>query len=144
MNRARAMNKSEITFEDLQSRIHNFIEKAQEAKEDIEFSFEVDTSLKNIKFTSIEGMNLYRTIQEAINNSIKYADPKIISVSIKPNKNNIFITIIDDGKGFNLDEIEFGNGINNMRKRISDIGGSLDISSSHEAGTAVIIQLKSQ
>lgn len=137
-----AMNKSEITFEDLQARIHNFIEKAQEAKEDIQFNFEVDSSLKNIKFTSVEGMNLYRTIQEAINNSIKYANPKNISVSIKPQDQVILIAIADDGKGFNIDDVEFGNGINNMRKRISDIKGSFDIVSSPEAGTAVSIQLK--
>jgi signal transduction histidine kinase len=137
-----AMNKSAITFEDLQARIHNFIDKAQEAKEDIQFNFEVDVSLKNIKFTSVEGMNLYRTIQEAINNSIKYADPKIILVTIKPHGNDIFITIIDDGKGFILEKTEFGNGINNMRKRIAGINGSLEINSGTETGTAIVIQLK--
>jgi len=137
-----AMNKSEITFEDLQARISNFIDKAQEAKEEIQFSFEVDSELKNTKFSSVEGMNLYRTIQEAINNSIKYANPNNISIIIKPNENVILITIIDDGIGFNIETAEFGNGINNMRKRIADINGIFDIISSKETGTEIRIQLK--
>jgi signal transduction histidine kinase len=137
-----AMNKSEITFEDLQARIHNFIEKAQEAKEEIQFNFAVDASLKNIKFTSVEGMNLYRTIQEAINNSIKYANPKNITISIKPSENIILITIVDDGHGFDKENTEFGNGIHNMRKRISDINGLFDIQSSIETGTVIEVKLK--
>lgn len=139
-----AMNKNEITFEDLQSRIHNFIDKAQEAKEEIQFSFKVDDSLKEIKFTSVEGMNLYRTIQEAVNNSIKYAHPKNITVSIEPKDGMIVITVTDDGKGFNIEEVAFGNGINNMRKRIADIKGLLDVTSSPEAGTIIEIRLKHQ
>ena len=137
-----AMNKSEITFEDLEARIHNFIEKAQEAKEDIYFNFEVDASLKNIKFTSVEGMNLYRTIQEAINNSIKYANPKSISISIKPIESFISITIADDGTGFDIEQVELGNGIHNMRKRIADNGGLFEITSSKVTGTKISIQLK--
>jgi signal transduction histidine kinase len=137
-----AMNKSEINFEDLQSRIHNFIDKAQEVKEDIQFNFVVDASLKNIKFTSVEGMNLYRTIQEAINNSIKYAHPKNISISITPNDNAISIIITDDGIGFEIEQVELGNGIHNMRKRITDNGGLFEITSTKETGTKIKILLK--
>ena len=139
-----AMNKSEITFEDLEARIHNFIEKAQEAKEDIHFNFDVDPSLKNIKFTSVEGMNLYRTIQEAINNSVKYANPNNISISIAPTENTISITIADDGIGFDMEQVEWGNGIHNMRKRITDNGGLFEIMSAKKAGTKISIQLKNQ
>jgi len=137
-----AMNKSEINFEDLQSRIHNFIDKAQEVKEDIQFNFVVDASLKNIKFTSVEGMNLYRTIQEAINNSIKYAHPKNISISITPNDNAISIIITDDGIGFEIEQVELGNGIHNMKKRITDNGGLFEITSTKETGTKIKILLK--
>ncbi len=137
-----AMNKSEITFEDLQARIHNFINRAKEAKEDIRFHFDVDKSLTKVKFTSVEGMNLYRTIQEAINNSVKHANAKSISISISPEPDGMRITIIDDGHGFDLEHTEFGNGLHNMRKRISDIGGSFEINADPVTGTAVTIALK--
>jgi signal transduction histidine kinase len=135
------MNKNEITFEDLQARIHNFIDKAKEAKEDIHFAFEVDTVLKLKSFSSVEGMNLYRTIQEAINNSIKYAQPQNITVSIKPSSKGIVIVITDDGKGFDKDEVVLGNGIQNMQKRIQNIGGHFELISSPNQGTQILIEI---
>ena len=136
-----AMNKSEITFEDLQARIHNFMEKAQEAKEDICFTFSVNPLLKSNTFSSVEGMNLYRTIQEAINNSIKYAQPKNVTVNIEPDENGIAITITDDGKGFDREMVVMGNGIHNMQKRIQDIGGDFDLVSKPNEGTKITIRL---
>ena len=137
-----AMNSNEITLEDLQTRIHNFIDKAKEAKETIKFSTDVEENLKNIKFTSIEGMNIYRTIQEAINNSIKYADAKNIKIIIHQETDFIVISILDDGKGFETEKIDLGNGINNMKKRISDIGGEIEIKKGTDIGTEIVIKLK--
>ena len=135
-----AMNSTEITFQDLENRINNFIEKAKEVKDEISFSFATDEDLKAKKLTSVEGMNVYRTIQEAINNSIKYADADIISITIKQvnSKTNIFIK--DNGKGFDYETIEKGNGINNMKKRIEEIGGNFNLSSSNE-GTKIEIMI---
>jgi signal transduction histidine kinase len=132
-----AMNNSEITFEDLRTRIHNFIEKAKEAKHDIEFDFSIEESLLTSKFTSVEGMNIYRTIQEAINNSIKYAEATQINIKIKPVANVISIVVHDNGKGFNLDKVNSGNGIANMKKRIDDIGGTISIDSATPKGTKI-------
>ena len=135
-----AMNNSEITFEDLQTRIHNFVEKAKEAKHDIAFDFTIEKSLNSSKFTSIEGMNIYRTIQEAINNSMKYAEAKSINIDIKRQNDDIVIAIHDDGKGFDNKKVEFGNGISNMKKRITDISGEIEINSTPNKGTLVQIK----
>ena len=134
-----AMNNSEITFEDLQSRIHNFVEKAKEAKQDIEFKFTIEDNLMASKFTSVEGMNVYRTIQEAVNNSIKYADAKKISIAIKKHDSDIIMEISDDGKGFDDEQIELGNGINNMKKRIADCGAKINFKTKPNEGTQITI-----
>ncbi|MEO5776533.1 MAG: sensor histidine kinase [Flavobacterium sp.] len=139
-----AMNSSEIALEDLQTRIHNFIDKAKEAKEGIQFSFQIEDKLKDIKFTSIQGMNIYRTIQEAINNSIKYAEAHNIKIDIKSKSHTVIIRIIDDGKGFDIGKIELGNGINNMKKRIHDIQGEIDFVTNDAKGTEIIIKLKNK
>ena len=118
------------------------MEKAQEAKEDICFDFMVDATLKSKIFSSVQGMNLYRTIQEAINNSIKYAQPKNVTVSIEPEEGGIEITITDDGKGFDQQTAIMGNGIHNMQKRIQDIGGSFELVSKLNEGTIIHIRLK--
>lgn len=136
-----AMNKSEISIEDLQSRIHNFVEKAKEAKSEIKFKFNVSDDLKDIPFTSVQGMNIYRTIQEAINNSIKYAEATEISIQILQQDEAIKVIITDNGIGFSSDEIIQGNGIGNMQKRIKDIGGTFEINSQKGVGTTVIIEV---
>lgn len=125
-----AMNSNAISYEDLEVRINNYIEKAKEAKDQISFSFAIDESLKHTKLTSVEGMNIYRTIQEAINNSIKYANASIISINVKKMDNQTKITISDNGIGFNEATIEKGNGLQNMKKRIEEIGGKFMLSSS--------------
>jgi signal transduction histidine kinase len=137
-----AMNSSEISFEDLQTRIHNFIDKAKEAKEKMQFSFYMEDHLKEIKFTSIEGMNLYRTVQEAINNSIKYAEANSIKIDIKSEKDLMIISIQDNGKGFDVEKVELGNGIKNMKKRIHDINGEIEFKTNPKTGTEITIKVK--
>ena len=136
-----AMNKNEFSFEDLRSRIFNFIEKAKIAKEDIEFSFKIDENLSDVRFSSLEGINIYRTIQEAINNAIKYSNATKISVVVKSVDAVIDIQIKDNGTGFDEETTDLGNGISNMRKRIRDINGVFSIQSELGTGTTISIQI---
>ncbi|MGC4040290.1 MAG: sensor histidine kinase [Flavobacterium sp.] len=136
-----AMNHSEITFEDLRTRIHNFVEKAKEAKHDIDFDFTIDTNLLELKFTSVQGMNIYRTIQEAVNNSIKHADASLIEIKIFADGSTISITIEDNGKGFDNNKANLGNGIANMKKRMEDVDGEFTIGSAALGGTKIIITM---
>jgi signal transduction histidine kinase len=133
-----AMNSNEISFEDLEIRINNYIEKAKEAKDQISFSFAIDSVLKTQKLTSVQGMNIYRTIQEAVNNAIKYANATVISINAKQLENQLKIIIQDNGIGFDEATIEKGNGLKNMQKRIEEIGGEFHLSSSNE-GTRIEI-----
>lgn len=136
-----AMNKSEISIEDLQSRIHNFVEKAKEAKAGIKFEFTTSDDLKEIQFTSVEGMNIYRSIQEAINNSIKYANATAISIDMFKENDMIKIIISDNGIGFSSDEVNLGNGIANMQKRIKDIGGIFEMNAQKGLGTTIFFKI---
>lgn len=135
-----AMNSTEISVEDLATRILNLIEKAREANDSIAYSFHFDDELAKVRFTSIEGMNIYRTIQEAINNALKYASASEISINITDDGNSLLIQVADDGNGFDTDNAEMGNGIRNMERRTSDIGGNFKITSSNQ-GTAITIKL---
>lgn len=136
-----AMNHSEISFEDLRARILNFIEKAKIASEKTSFDFTIDESLQHIKLTSVQGMNIYRTIQEALNNALKYADADAISIDIRSQNGQIHIDIKDNGKGFNPQTTERGNGLWNMEKRIGNIGGEFSISSEPGKGTIITMAL---
>ncbi len=136
-----AMNSNEFSFDDLRSRILNFIEKAKSAKEEIEFLFSIDENLNTIKLSSVVGINIYRTIQEAINNAIKYSNATKIEVKVSEIKGKISISIQDNGKGFDVAKVELGNGLNNMKKRIEEINGNIDMQSLINKGTIILIQL---
>ena len=136
-----AMNSNEFTYEDLHTRILNFIEKAKSAKDSINFKFQISDDLKEIKFSSVIGINLYRTIQEAINNAIKYSDANTILVDVSKDNTKIKILIQDNGKGFDFETIDFGNGLYNMKKRIEEVNGTFDIQSKINDGTTITILL---
>ena len=134
-----AMNNSEFVFEDLRSRIFNFIEKAKFAREDVAFKFTIDEALQDIKLSSLVGINIYRTIQEAINNAVKYSEASEISVDVTSKNNQIAIEIQDNGKGFDINTIDFGNGLYNMKKRVEEVAGVLKIESNINRGTIINI-----
>ena len=136
-----AMNNNEITFEDLRARILNFIEKAKVAKEDVDFKFDIDPALNPIKLSSISGMNIYRTIQEAVHNAVKYSDASRISIEAKSAGDKITVDVNDNGIGFDEKTVEKGSGLENMRKRIEDIGGIFRIDSNKGKGTSISLIL---
>ena len=137
-----AMNKSNISFEDLQARISNFIDKANISSDSMKFSFTMASEVDaEFTLTSVQGMNIYRVIQEAVNNAVKYSEAENISVNVSEENNYYRIQIIDDGNGFNISEVGDGNGLNNMKKRSRDINATLEIDSELNKGTSIVLSL---
>ena len=136
-----AMNKADFTMEDLSSRIFNFVEQAQSANQNILFNFSIDENLKNKKFSSVVGVNLYRTIQESVNNAMKYANAHHIVINAEKFQEGLKIEIKDDGKGFDTKNVDVGNGLLNMKKRMEEIGGNFSINSEIGKGTSVNVEL---
>lgn len=133
-----AMNKNELSFEDLKGRILSLFEKAKSATNAIKFKFESSVS-SDIIFSSVVGINLFRAIQEAINNAIKYAKASEITLNIIETNTTIQFEIFDNGKGFNIETVTLGNGLENMDKRVQEISGTLKIQSILKKGTKIII-----
>ncbi|MEZ4874138.1 MAG: histidine kinase [Flavobacteriaceae bacterium] len=135
-----AMNKEVISVEDLQARISNFIEKAGVVNTKVTFAFIVAENISNeVRLPSVQGMNVYRVIQEAVNNALKYAEAKHIKVRLSEEKNQYQLTIEDDGKGFDPDTTQMGNGLNNIKKRARDIHGEAMITSQVGEGTQILV-----
>ncbi|NHM05660.1 tetratricopeptide repeat protein [Flavobacterium sp. CYK-4] len=136
-----AMNYTEISIEELQSRILNFIEKAKDAQDAVDFKFEIQEGLHQIKLSAVVGMNCYRTIQESIHNAIKYARASEVLVVVEKTEGQLRFIVRDNGQGFDLQKVEAGNGLHNIQKRIDDIGGTLQVNSKIGQGTSVIIDI---
>ncbi|RKD18654.1 hypothetical protein BCY91_15065 [Pelobium manganitolerans] len=138
-----AMNKSGITVKDLQSRIANFIEKAKHSYPNIRISLVTDKNIPDdTAFTGLQGLNIFRIVQEATNNALKYAQAEQIEIRISKEDDNIHFQITDNGKGFVEKDVEAGNGLLNMRKRASELGDELALSSTAGRGTSVSFGVK--
>lgn len=103
-----------------------------------EFNLEVEDKINTY---------LYRICQEALNNIIKHSEAKLAVVEIKSTEQEIFLTIYDDGKGFNYSDNRklCGNGISNMKERVHLLNGYIKINSQKGSGTRLhlIIPIKS-
>ena len=81
---------------------------------------------------------LFRVVQEALQNAIKYSKAREVSVSLAGTPNGLVLSIVDDGVGFNVDRVwGTGLGLVSMKERLEAVGGSLDIHSRPGAGTRV-------
>ncbi|MFD0892529.1 ATP-binding protein [Luteolibacter ambystomatis] len=79
--------------------------------------------------------------REALNNAVKYAGSESISLRIAIEDGKLVVRIRDEGKGFPIEYATGGNGLANMRKRMSDCGGDCLIDSIPGAGTTVTLSL---
>ena len=101
----------------------------------------------NQRLDSLVEINIYRIVQEAINNAIKYADSTHILVSLSHSENILSIVIDDNGKGFDPSKVKHvkngdgGMGLTFMRERIKYIDGRLFLNSEPGKGTRVTLNI---
>jgi PAS domain S-box-containing protein len=86
---------------------------------------------------------LYYIAQEALNNVLRHARAKSISVTLKQGRKNVILEIRDDGCGFDSKKVDrAGLGLRNMKERTSQINGNLKIISKPDQGTTIIITVR--
>lgn len=133
-----AIKKQDGTVEDLLLKVSEFISKIGDSIKNI--SFELDNRLNNnLKLNSTQMLNIFRIIQEAVQNAIKYSECDSIKIIFQTNENLFDLFIKDNGKGFDLKNVSEGNGLINMRKRCEESGGEFILNSNSE-GTEIKCQ----
>lgn len=92
-------------------------------------------------------VTLYRILQEALNNIIKYSKASEVNVQLKDYSDILMLTIEDNGIGFDVKDLREtgkGFGIRSMQNRIDAISGVLEIESAPGRGTVVIVQISKE
>jgi signal transduction histidine kinase len=108
----------------------------------INIDYTCDKKVPWDKLSAEEKINLYRIFQETFHNIYKYANTKSVFFSIIHENNNLKISILDNGKGFNLTKAFKGIGVKNMRERANLINAVYTIDSEIKKGTTTQIVLK--
>ena len=75
---------------------------------------------------------LYLVLKEVINNSVKYAEGTLATMSLRTADAGLLIEVTDNGKGFDPEKDHAGNGLNNLRQFCQE--GLLDIKIESEPG----------
>ncbi len=109
------------------------------AASNIEANIKADSDTNSRQLTKEEKRNLFLVCKEAINNSIKYSGTTQINVTIVPDGKKIKITIADNGKGFNVEEVKKGYGLKNMQYRAGQVKYKTTLISKPGAGAKVVI-----
>lgn len=110
-------------------------------RDGLHISFESFNLEKNIALNV--QLNIYRIVQELISNAIKHARAKNILLQCSQNGDAIFITLEDDGIGFDtaiLSEKK-GMGLDNLKNRVAFLQGHFELSSAVNEGTTINIEL---
>ncbi len=122
--------------------LQDYLESFQQ-QTDIKISMDIQDG-KATRFSAKVALQLMRVIQEALNNVRKHADASQVAVSFRIVSDEALISIADEGIGFDPSAIYNSGrhfGIQMMKERISDLGGSLEIDSQPGKGTRVLAKL---
>jgi len=88
-------------------------------------------------------INLYRIVQEAVNNIEKHASASEASVFVQRKEQMIELKIWDDGKGFDVGLIKKSRGLGllGMKERVDSLNGELSVDSNATKGTKFLIKI---
>jgi signal transduction histidine kinase len=96
--------------------------------------------LPQVQISGEKRRNIFLGIKEALNNVIKHARATEVRIDVEAIEHMLTIEIADNGIGLDPDKLrKFGNGLNNMKRRMESIDGTWEIRSGQ--GTKVIFRL---
>ncbi|UPQ80274.1 sensor histidine kinase [Flavobacterium azooxidireducens] len=119
----------------------NLFEEQKNLSENTDFKYIIDQAIKWDKVDNDLKINIYRIIQESLQNINKYAKAKNVSVNLLKDADNLHVSIIDDGIGFEVSKKSKGIGLQNISSRVATCKGTFEIKSKPGKGTTITIDL---
>lgn len=139
--RGMARNLMPKTVEEfgLVSSVEGMIESLGDSETEIYFF----NNLADMRLTINIEVMLYRIIQESVNNILKHAKAKYVSIQLIEYNDSINLMIEDDGVGFEVasSKNKSGVGLLSIKNRVKSLGGTLTIDSSEGSGTTISVEI---
>ncbi len=130
-----ATHQSEINIENFSQRLKTYCSKLSNT----DIAVSIHLSEKNITINALTALCLFRILQECIQNTLKHAHATQITITGNFENQIGNLSIADNGVGFEVEELILKEnfGMENMKKRIEEIDGSLQIVSHKKQGTSI-------
>jgi PAS domain S-box-containing protein len=136
-----AMNPMNDKLENLVAYINYYASEFLETNM-IAFNILLPKKITSVTVIGKTRRNIFLVIKEALNNVVKYAEARSVTIEINFDHNIFKIGICDTGRGFDLNHVKrFKNGINNMKKRTEEINGIFLLSSFPGKGTSIKLEI---
>ncbi len=103
-------------------------------------AFHTDIRLTT-RFDSLVEINLYRIVQEALVNTMKYANPTIVDCQVIERDGRVELLFRDDGAGFDVLNVSKGLGLRHMEERAKTIEGLFQIVTAVGEGTQISVSV---
>lgn len=103
-----------------------------------EIASEIDWNV----YSSVVKINIYRILQELLQNVTKYADAQKCTVTIFEHEKQLVVEVHDDGIGFDVNSLSKGIGLKNIRERAKSIDSEIEIKSNPNEGTTIKLKVK--
>jgi len=86
---------------------------------------------------------VFRIVQEALHNVVKHANATLVEMKVDFSKDQVRVTVRDNGSGFHSNGNNDGSGLRNMKDRAKIIGAEFDLQSVEDKGTTIILTIPS-
>lgn len=134
-------NPGQDSLQQLLERLHQYGLEMCSAK-NIQFKMDNFLTDKIFYLPPEHRYYIYLVAKEAMNNAVKYSTASLLKLNVKEIEGVLEIIVLDNGKGFSVNETKKGNGLDNMEKRMHEIGAVYSLYSEPGAGCKISIQLK--
>ena len=132
------MDKTQITVEELFDKIKYYTNQVIR-NYPVQLTFD-EVTHKPIGLNTTQALNLFRIVQESLNNALKYSKANQIGISLSyEGENGIIFKITDNGCGFEPGKAIHGHGLKNMLLRADEIKAKLNLQSILNEGTTVTV-----
>jgi ligand-binding sensor domain-containing protein/two-component sensor histidine kinase len=135
-----AVNPKKDNLTDLAQRMRRFAEDTL-APRDIEFDFSAPEASRNWPVGAEIRREAHLIFKEAVNNAARHSGCEHVVIETGVSGGQLFMTIRDDGRGFDAERVSEGNGLASMRHRAEKIGGRLTVASAPGTGTTVTLNV---
>ena len=113
----------------------------QEFRKNSQIAAEIEDNIEGLLDLNYNNtLTLFRIAQESLSNTARHSKAQNVELKLWEEDSQIYLEIIDNGEGFNVDKTEanLGHGLANMQRRTRKAGGGIQIDSSPGNGTKVI------
>jgi signal transduction histidine kinase len=121
--------------------LHEIRELVEELGEpyDAAVRFTAKTSLPQLPDRTAE--TVLAMIKESVSNALRHSGAGSVDVTLSAAAGVVRISVVDDGSGFDRDQVVRGMGLSNLERRAAEAGGKLDIDSAPGTGTRLSIEI---